>query len=217
MQKLFDFFLLPERIDGGRGPIQLLHVHAKITEQRLIGQAAVRIPSFLQEAFGKEQHPGALVTIFAFGAIGAIVLFASYPAVYEDLPLWRSIAAFMLVFDILCGCAANFTESTSNYYAANPRKRIVFICVHVHILLIAVMLELPLGPALAVWLYTIACASGVNANRGRRQLFLAGVLLAAGVAWMPVWIAGHPFLLTVSLLFMLKVVFSFGVDHYRKY
>ncbi|MEK3884605.1 hypothetical protein [Paenibacillus sp. PL2-23] len=174
----------------------------------------VRIPAYLHEIFGREQSVIAIITILTFGTACAAVLFSIYPSIHEELPLWRSLFAYLLVFDVLCGCIANFTRSTSDYYAAHPRKRLLFIFVHVHILLIAALLEAPMLDSVLVWLYTAACALFINAQRGSRQLMLGGVLLATGLVWIPMQQGGGPFMTIVSQLFMLKVVFSFAVDHY---
>ncbi len=176
----------------------------------------VQIPTFFHEVFGQRQRIVDIIIILLFGVTLTTVLFILYPHMYRDIAMWRSVLAFILVFDILSGCIANFTASTSHYYAKSQAKRIVFISIHVHLLLVAVLLQLSFMHAVLVWLYTIMCALLIQAINGRHQVFVAGVLLSLGVAWIPMLVT-EAFVLIVSLLFMIKVLYSFSVDHYRGY
>ncbi|SFL73504.1 hypothetical protein SAMN04487943_103342 [Gracilibacillus orientalis] len=174
----------------------------------------VYIPAFFHEVFGEKQKVIHIVTIFLFGAILSSALFYMYSDWFEALAWWRLVLVFLLVFDVFSGCIANFTESTNQFYANSKIKRIVFISIHVHLLIIAALLQLSLVLVVFVWLYTIVCAFIIQAIQSHQQKFVAGLLLAAGVAWIPM-LDMHPFMLIVSLLFMMKVLFSFSVDHYR--
>jgi hypothetical protein len=174
----------------------------------------IDIPPFLHEVFGVRQKVVHIVVILLFGATLSTVLLMLYPKLYMDLALWKRVLTFLLVFDIGSGCIANFTQSTSDYYATRKSKRIVFLTVHVHLILVALLLQSHLVPALLVWMYTIVCASIIQAIKGRNQVFIVGVLLSLGIAWIPLLEMGT-FMLIVSMLFMVKVLFSFSVDHYR--
>lgn len=175
----------------------------------------LQIPSFLHDVFGERQSIGAIVAILLFGGLLTAALCLIFPELTVRLPLWRSALALLLIFDIFSGCIANFTASTSNFYAARRINRIVFIAIHVHIVLVALLLDTNLMHSLVVWAYTIAGASIVNAMIGKpTQRFVAGLLLSAGLGCVPLLPDMQPYMLTVSLLFMLKVLFSFAVDHY---
>lgn len=152
--------------------------------------------------------------ILLFGGGLTTALSFQFPTMYQGIPLWRSTLAFILIFDIFSGCLANFTVSTSNYYATRGGKRWVFIAIHVHILLVAALLGTSLWQSFAVWLYTVTGAAIVNAIRGCNQLFVGGLLLSLGIGWLPVLASSEPYMLIISLLFMLKVLFSFSVNHY---
>lgn len=173
------------------------------------------IPTFFHEVFGERQSVPHIIVILLFGAVLSSVLFYLHPNMYMDVALWRNVLAFIFVFDIFSGCIANFTQSTNDYYAKSKLKRIVFISIHVHLLLIAVLLDSPIFLVLLVWMYTIICALVIQAIEGRNQVFVAGSLLSIGVAWIPM-LEMDAFMLVVSMLFMVKVLFSFSVNHYRK-
>ena len=177
----------------------------------------IRIPPFLHDVLGESQTVGEVISIVVFGVGLATLLFFGFPEMTQGLPLWRSAIAYLLVVDIFAGCVANFTYSTSNHYAARNKERLVFIAVHVHILIVAWLLGTDFLPAVIIWGYTIAGALVVNALKGSRfQLFVAGVLLATGIFVAVLGIEIPKYFLAISLLFMMKVMFSFAVDHYGK-
>ena len=177
----------------------------------------IRIPPFLHDVLGESQTVGEVISIVVFGVGLATLLFFGFPEMTQGLPLWRSAIAYLLVIDIFAGCVANFTYSTSNHYAARNKERLVFIAVHVHILIVAWLLGTDFLPAVIIWGYTIAGALVVNALKGSRfQLFVAGVLLATGIFVAVLVIEIPKYFLAISLLFMMKVMFSFAVDHYGK-
>jgi membrane protein CcdC involved in cytochrome C biogenesis len=177
----------------------------------------IRIPSFLHDVFGEKQPIVSIVTILLFGALLTTALYFIYPEMTVDLPVWSSALALLLMFDIFSGCIANFTASTSNFYATRKTNRIVFIAIHVHIVLVAILLNTNIWYSIGVWAYTIAGAFIVNAFNGRQsQLFVASLLLSVGMGCMPMLPDIQPYMLTACLLFMLKVLFSFPVDHYGK-
>jgi hypothetical protein len=175
----------------------------------------IRIPSFLREVFGESQTLGELLVIMLFGVGLATFLFFGFPEMTRGLSLWRSVIAYLLIVDIFAGSIANFTRSTNNHYAAHAKERLVFIAIHMHILIVAWLLGIDLWYALAVWGYTIASAFVVNAFKDSRfQIFAGGALWCIGVAIVVLTIEVPKYFLVISLLFMVKVLFSFAVDHY---
>ncbi|MBK5570429.1 hypothetical protein [Ensifer sp. SSB1] len=178
---------------------------------------SLRIHPQLHDVFGKEQPPAYLLAIFLFG-LGVAAAFAlwSWPLLVA-LPWWRPALALVLVLDIAAGCVANFTPSTNDFYAARPRNRWIFIAIHFHVVIVALLVGTGFGASVAVWAYTIAAAAVVNALAGRAvQTFVGGLLLAVGVAGLPLLPGLTPAMTAVSGLFMLKVLFSFAVDHYHR-
>lgn len=174
------------------------------------------IPVFLHEVFGERQSAVKIIFILLFGVTLSSLLFCLYPDTYMDVSLWRIVLAFILVFDIFSGCIANFTQSTNDYYAKSTKRRLVFISIHFHLLIIAVLLHVPIFSILLIWLYTIFCAFIIQAIEGSNQIFVGGLLLSLGIAWIPM-LEMEAFMTIVSLLFMVKVLFSFSVNHYKKY
>ncbi|MCE9647195.1 MAG: hypothetical protein K8S20_14455 [Chloroflexi bacterium] len=175
----------------------------------------LRMPSYLHDVFGESQSIGELVAIVLFGTGFATFLFVSFPEMTQGMPLWRSVIAYLLVMDVAAGSIANFTRSTSNYYAARDKQRLVFIAIHVHIPLLAWLLGIGLWNAVLVWGYTIAGAFIVNACKDNPfQKFVAGGMLTFGMAVIVLGTDTPKYFLVISLLFMVKVLYAFAVDHY---
>jgi len=96
------------------------------------------------------------------------------------------------------------------------QNRIVFISIHFHIVLVALLLDTDTWCSIGVWAYTIAGALIVNALHGQRsQLLITGLLLSIGLGGIQLLPDIQPYMLTICILFILKVLFSFAVDQHR--
>ncbi|MGY6708790.1 MAG: hypothetical protein ACXIVF_10720 [Rhizobiaceae bacterium] len=176
---------------------------------------SVAIPHFMHEALGESQSIASLTSVFGFGVLGTALLAFVGADLFHQLAWWRSLLALILIFDILAGCVANFTRGTNDYYRSRPRGRWIFVAIHVHLPLVALLLGADLMMALVVWAYTIAGAALVNLARfGKGQPVMGGLLLAFGLLAAPL-LALSPMMLAVAQLFLLKVLYAFAVDHYR--
>ncbi len=176
----------------------------------------LKMPVFLHDVFGEKQSILDLLLVMTFAVFGALVVLFQFNTSEHMVSLWKQILGFVLILDVLAGCVANFSRGTNDFYAARSKNRVIFLAIHFHIIAIAWLLDGPLWVSLLVWAYTIVSAVGVNGLKGSpHQQMVAGFLTLVGILALvsllpliPVW------MLTVSLLFMLKVVFSFAVDHY---
>lgn len=176
----------------------------------------LRVPAWLHDIYGERQSLSVMLALPLFGLSVASAAWIIHNETTAALPLWRSIPAFLLLLDIAAGCIANFTQATSDYYASRPVHRRIFLLVHIHLPLFALLIGTDLAYALAVWGYTIACGCGVQALAGRAvQVPAAGLCLTAGLSGIWLLPASQPLIGFTSALFLLKVVYSFGVDHYR--
>lgn len=172
------------------------------------------MPGLLREVLGESQSVLELATIAtsALALTSGIYLYASDQV--SALPLWRQVVAFLLILDISAGCVANFTSSTNRFYATRPAARWVFIAIHVHILIVGWALGDSMLCAGAIWGYTIVGAALVTSMHGKaHQRVIAGAALAVGLAAIPLFASCGPVLSACGLLFMLKVLYSFAVDH----
>ncbi|QOS81843.1 hypothetical protein JNUCC31_13925 [Paenibacillus sp. JNUCC31] len=177
----------------------------------------IRIPTFLHDVFGEKQSIASLLAVLLFGGLLTTTMGLIFPELTGNLPVWRIVLALLLIFDIFSGCIANFSPSTSNFYAVRKTNRIVFIAIHFHIVIVAFLLNTDIGYAIGIWAYTILGAFIVNSLMGKQsQRFVAGLLLSIGLGCMPMLPDMKPYMLITCSLFMLKVLFSFAVDHYGR-
>lgn len=175
---------------------------------------SISIPSALHEVFGEEQSLGGLLGVFIAGFAGAVAFYHISAEAMMAAGALRAGLALLLAFDIAAGCAANFTRGTSDYYARSAPKRRIFIAVHLHLPALALLAGLPLPPALAAWILSVAAAAIVNGRAGKPdQAATGGLLLALGLSAL--------FLIPmpdaqrfISLLFFIKLAYAFAVDHY---
>lgn len=175
----------------------------------------INIPKSLHEVFGEKQSILEISATIIFALTGTCLIYFLLYQPAADLETWRVLLGFILIADVLAGCIANFSRGTNNFYAASAKSRLVFIAIHVHLLAIAWLLTAPFDYALLIWFYTIVSALTVNYFKGQPlQTFISASLLCSGLFLvllvpLPTW-----FLIT-SVFFMMKVTFSFAVDHYR--
>ena len=123
----------------------------------------LRMPRALHDVFGTQQSP---ITLALVALAMPLAVIAVLPALTE-VEWWRALLAALLVADLAAGAVANLTRGTSDHYAASAQRRIVFLIVHLHLPLIALLLGLPLVPALIAWALTIAVAAVVVALQRR--------------------------------------------------
>ena len=133
-----------------------------------------------------------------------------------SVEFWRAALAALLVADIAAGAVANLTRGTNDHYAASARRRIVFLAVHVHLPAVALLLDLPLLPALVAWALTIVAAAIIALAPVATLQRPAGALAVIIVLSATMLVAETTAtLLFVTALFAIKVVLSFAVDHSR--
>lgn len=170
-----------------------------------------KIPEFLFDVLGEKQSIFEVSCTILFALIGSGIVY--YVADFH-LDNWKSIIAFILITDVLAGCIANFSLGTNDFYAHRPKNRLIFIAIHVHILAIAWLLSEPMSNAFIIWGYTIVSASVVNSlNRKPIQMFVAANLMCYGI-FLLLSLSLQVWFLMVSMFFMIKVLFSFAVDHF---
>ncbi|KQB05454.1 hypothetical protein CGT94_17210 [Vibrio metoecus] len=172
------------------------------------------IPKSLHEVFGEKQSLIEIACTAMFALVGSLLIYLQLyrPIAHENI--WMIVLGFVLVADVLAGCIANFSQGTNKFYSERPKGRLLFIAIHIHILAIAWLLSAPLDYALLIWAYTIISALVVNALKGSHfQLFISASLMCSGLLVLMLFPLSTWFLI-VSTFFMIKVMFSFAVDHY---
>lgn len=168
----------------------------------------------LREVFGERQSPAVIITVLVGGTVATAVLVTLSVDAFTAPAWWRTLLAVIVIWDIACGCLANVTRSTNDYYARRPVHRRIFLAVHVHLVLVALLLGAPALPAVAVWAYTILAAAVVNGLvSSPRQLLVAATFFVVPLIAVPLIFDSDPVMEMVSLLFVTKVILAFAVDH----
>ena len=174
--------------------------------------AVISIPKPLHDVFGVRQSRASLALILLAMPIAVL---AVLPALFAVEP-WRGVVAALLVADMGAGAVATFTRGTNEHYAASTRRRAIFLAVHVHLPVVALLLGLPIVPAVVGWALTIAAGAVVvllQSSTLQRPAAALGVIVVLSVTTI---IAGTTVpLLFITALFAIKVVLAFAVDHSR--
>lgn len=176
-----------------------------------------KTPKILHDVLGERQSAFEIILILIASIGIGLALYFTNPEIFARVNVLRSIIAALLIIDIFAGCIANFTIGTNNYYATKSINRIIFIAIHVHLLVIMWMLKEPITPYYIIWAYTIVGAFFVNyIKQTKYQPLISGTLLTIGLSVTPLLPTISSWGISVAAAFMIKVLYSFAVDHYSK-
>jgi len=177
----------------------------------------INIPTFFHELLGKYQTKASLMIIASFVLISGFALSILAYDEWINLSIVKIIVAWFLFLDISGGVVANLTEGTDIFYDHHPRKRWIFIAIHVQPLILAWSLEVSMSYGLIIWAYTIICASLLNLMRKHPvHRPMAGFLTAFGFLIVAYFAQSMPFFATSLLMFyVFKVLYSFSVYHQK--
>jgi hypothetical protein len=177
-------------------------------------EKTIKIPAFLHELHGEvsSRRDIAITHLAAWGLTGL----TAWLSVNAGYPLWITILLAVLMVDIAGGVVSNFTKGTNNFYAAHPRKRIIFLLLHViQPGLLAIMFPEYAFMILGVMAYTLPISFWIDDMKNpetRRTIgpFFA-ILGITGVLMLPISFAG---LQLILMLYIIKLVLAFSVDWY---
>lgn len=104
--------------------------------------------------------------------------------------------------------------STNEHYQARPSLRYVFYAVHLHLILLFLLLDQSVLKACLITALTVAASLLVDAFKGHpSQRILAASLVVLGSSAIALFLALPSFVLLPSVLFVVKLTFSFSVHH----
>ena len=153
--------------------------------------ASLRVPQPLHDILGETTRHIDLALILLAGALVA-GLFA-HETLLHGIAWWQAVLAIALAADIAAGAVANLTQGTNDYDIERPGHRWGFIAIHVHVLVLAWAVQVPLPKAVALWMFTIVSASIVNLQLGSAsQSSLAGLLVTVGAVGVLMWRPSEP-------------------------
>jgi len=175
----------------------------------------LKVPKMLHDVLGEETTllNILLIALLMVFIMAALLLRSS--ETFAEAGLFKGGIAFLLIADIIAGAIANFTKGTNDFYAKRPVNRWIFIAIHVQPLLLAWLLKSSLMEAFVIWITVIVSASITNLLSGRSfQRVVGAFFMGIGVFLVLALTQNDDIvLLTANLFFVIKVVFSFSVNH----
>lgn len=175
----------------------------------------IKIPTFFHEILGESQTKIELITIMCFAVV------ATATVLYGTMSEWTSLSALklsvliLLYFDISGGVIANLSYGTNQHYKVSVKRRLIFIAIHIQPLLLSLVFSNSWWICFSVWGYTIISSLLVNQFYGHpSQKIIGGLMLFIGLIGLQLIPANIVALQIILMLFMIKVIYSFSVDHY---
>lgn len=178
-------------------------------------QDVLSIPKWLHSLHGEHSTAADIAYTHVTGwGITALLFWLGIAAGY---PLWFNLVLAVLAIDIAGGVISNVTRGTNDYYNARPRKRIVFL--QLHIIQPAVLMLLFPSDILLISITsaaTLATAFAINASGARNSMKAPAIALTTLAATLLVLIpAEFAGLSIILILYVMKVGLAFPVDWYK--
>lgn len=174
-----------------------------------------RVPKLFQEFLDLRTTIAELLLILLPAMLMTALLVWTGAPIFREMGLWRALVMVALIFDIMAGVVANLTGATNDHYADQSMRRIFFIVIHVQPLVFSWLVGGFFAECLFAWLFTVVTALLVNGlKRHPLQRPFAGAGLVVGLTIL-LLIAGNlpSFMVVTLVMFMIKVIYSFAVDH----
>jgi hypothetical protein len=166
--------------------------------------------------YGTRPDVGGMIFIHLAGIVTGFAALQMLPA-GDPSGLAGRVLVFLLGLDLGGGVIANGTRSTNDWYATRPlRLSYAFLLAHmVQPVLMALAASLPWSTAAFLYLYQLVAGSTVLGARGRdEQRPIAAVFLVVGLLVYFAVFLPPPGLIWFGVLYLLKLVMMFSVDHY---
>ncbi|RSL31769.1 hypothetical protein D7Z54_19270 [Salibacterium salarium] len=177
----------------------------------------IKIPKFFHEILGEFQTKSTLVVIALFVLISGFAIgILSYDE-WKGLPLVKQIITWILFLDISGGIVANLTKGTDIFYDRYPRKRWIFIAIHVQPVILSWSMEISIHYGVMICAYTLISAALLNLIRDYSiHNLLAGSLTGLGLLIAAYLGQEAPFFAsTLFIFYIFKVLYSFSVFHHK--
>ena len=178
-----------------------------------------KVPKFFREILGKETTLMEVMIIIIFTLLASSSVLIITANEWQVLKIYQIIVLVILVLDIYGGVIANFTYSTNEYYSnGSNKRRLIFLAIHIQPIILTLVLGEFLMASLTVWSITIVGALIVNSYKGRNiQQVIGGLIMVINLLIVILFLSYLPkYLLILYMFYVIKVCFSFAVDHYAK-
>ena len=177
----------------------------------------IKIPKSFHELLGEFQTRSSLAAIALFVLVSGLFIGILGYEEWRGLSFLKQVVTWILFLDISGGVVANLTKGTDLYYERNPRKRWIFIAIHVQPLILSWSMGIPIHYGVIICAYTLIGAAILNLMRNYANQNLLAVSLT-GVGLLIATYLGQTvpfFAATLWSFYILKVMFCFSVFHHR--
>eukprot|EP00121_Abeoforma_whisleri_P011624 Awhi_evm1s10727 len=177
------------------------------------------VPSFLQEFLG--ERTTVIDTILALGSalLFPFILSLLYPSDWASMTGWKFMLFCCAAGDIAAGAIGNTSPGTEEvHYRKSLASRHIFVFIHfIHLIGVGY----PLIDALGVFEFllitygfmVVAAIAVLNAGRAQRPVSLMAIMII--IPFLCTVDCGREILRPVAMIFVLKLVLSYSVDHQR--
>lgn len=178
----------------------------------------VKVPAFLQTLLGKRLAllEVVLAVMFSTGMTTVILVFTF--SEWKNFEIWQMIILMVITADHTIGIVANLLSSVNHHYLTNSKARLLFMILHLHPIVLALLYGNYYEISIAVWVYTILSTLLVKTiTEHSSQRIVSVVSSVSGIILLLLLFHTIPAIFLVILsLHMFKMIFCFAVDHERK-
>ncbi|MEM9324970.1 MAG: hypothetical protein AAGA85_04920 [Bacteroidota bacterium] len=178
-------------------------------------EATIKIPKALHEVHGHESSVTDVLLAHSLAVASTITVFWLSAA---HLHTWQEILLGILTYDLVGGVVANFSRSTSSFYAASSKKRRGFLLLHLlqPTLLTLVFMEY-LQTILPICTYILVSSAIVNAMQASNRQVMTGAFFSVlGIFLLQIpFFEASPVLEFLLTVFLLKLPLAWAVRWYE--
>ncbi|MEN0003510.1 MAG: hypothetical protein AAF798_05180 [Bacteroidota bacterium] len=177
----------------------------------------INVPKLLHEVHGEKAQLRDILLAHGLAIVSTATLIILGS---EGMALWQKLLLGILTYDLVGGVVANFSYSTSIYYASSSKKRRGFLLLHLlQPTLLTLVFQTNWMEIIVLSAYILIASVIVNnIKSGSRQVITGGFLAVTGIFLLQLPIfeleATLQFLLTV---FLLKLPLAWAVRWYDIY
>lgn len=175
---------------------------------------SIQVPKMLHEIHGEASNLRD-ITITHLIAIASTIMVLILGG--QGLPVLQQVLLGILTYDLVGGGVANFSYSTSVYYAAQPKKRIGFNALHLlQPTLLSLVFQDDLLIIISLSAYILFSSIVVNAIKSANKQVMAGAffsILGIMLLQLPMFM-GTPILKFLLVIFLLKLPSAWAVRWY---
>jgi len=174
----------------------------------------IQIPKMLHEIHGEISNVRDISITHVIAIVSTVMVLMLGG---QSLSFIQQILLGILTYDLVGGVVANFSYSTSVYYAAQPRKRMGFIALHLlQPTLLSFVFQEDILIVISMSAYILFSSIVVNGMKSANRQVMTGAffsILGITLLQLPLFM-GTPILEFLLVIFLLKLPLAWAVRWY---